>query len=134
MIHILYSYIIMCYKVDCKWNDWINGTCTKTCGGGSRTNTRTENVTAAHGGKACVGNASSEEICSVQPCPGQRRPLESSLTCIVVRQIYYYLFVIITFLMINIDSFDEFQCIMQLIVNGLIGSTVHAPKHVEEGK
>ena len=56
--------------VDCEWNDWINGTCTKSCGRGTRTNTRTKKVPAAYGGEQCDGVAAIEESCNVQKCPG----------------------------------------------------------------
>ena len=56
--------------VDCEWNDWINGTCTKSCGGGTRTNTRTKKVSAAHGGEDCDGPAAIKDSCNVQNCPG----------------------------------------------------------------
>ena len=56
--------------VDCEWHDWTNGTCSKSCGGGARTNTRTEKVSAAHGGELCEGSTSIEESCNVQKCPG----------------------------------------------------------------
>ena len=56
--------------VDCEWNDWIKGTCSKSCGGGTRTNTRTKKVSAAHGGEECDGAAAVEETCNVKKCPG----------------------------------------------------------------
>ena len=56
--------------VDCEWNDWINGTCTKACGGGTRTNVRTEKVPAAYGGEQCDGTAWIKESCNIQECPG----------------------------------------------------------------
>ena len=58
--------------VDCKWNDWIIGGCTKSCGGGIRTNTRTKNATSAHGGKECDGVSFAEERCNEQNCPGNK--------------------------------------------------------------
>ena len=56
--------------VDCEWNDWINGTCTKSCGRGTMTNTRTKKFPAAHGGEECDGAAAIEDSCNVQNCPG----------------------------------------------------------------
>ena len=44
--------------------------CTKSCGGGIRTNVRTEKVSEAHGGELCEGAASVEENCNTQECPG----------------------------------------------------------------
>ena len=57
-------------KVHCEWNDWIIGDCSETCGGGSRTNTRTQKVSAEHGGDECNGPTSVDESCNVQECPG----------------------------------------------------------------
>ena len=56
--------------VDCEWNAWNNGTCTKSCGGGSRNNTRTEKTSVAFGGDKCVGPASIIEACNAKECPG----------------------------------------------------------------
>ena len=58
--------------VHCEWNDWIIGDCSVSCGGGNRTNIRTENVTAQHGGDECEGTKTIEESCNVQECPGYR--------------------------------------------------------------
>ena len=33
--------------IDCEWNDWQIGECSKTCGGGSRTNSRTKEIEEA---------------------------------------------------------------------------------------
>ena len=56
--------------VHCEWNDWKIGDCSKICGGGSRTNTRTKKLSAAHGGDECNGPTSIQEGCNVQECPG----------------------------------------------------------------
>ena len=61
-----------CNAVDCQWNDWTIGTCSATCGDGTRTNTRTENVFAAYGGEECNGPASIQESCNIQMCPGMK--------------------------------------------------------------
>jgi len=55
--------------VHCEWNDWVQGDCNKSCGGGVRTDTRTENVEAKHGGEACQGPSSMEVSCNTQECP-----------------------------------------------------------------
>ena len=57
--------------VHCEWDDWVIGECDKECGGGMRTNTRTERQGAQHGGEECPGPASIEESCNVQECPGK---------------------------------------------------------------
>ena len=60
-------------KVDCKWNEWEEGLCSKECGGGIRTNIRTFNQTAAHGGKNCSGPSEIIENCNIWECPGKER-------------------------------------------------------------
>ena len=73
-LYFLIAELIVFYcVVDCKWNDWIPGTCSKTCGGGTKTKTRTEKVSAEHGGKNCDGPSSAEENCNIQKCPGNER-------------------------------------------------------------
>ena len=58
-------------SVDCKWGAWVIGQCSKTCGGGKRTNTRTRKLEADHGGIECHGSSSMTETCSQQKCdPG----------------------------------------------------------------
>ena len=62
----------MHYVVDCEWTDWINGTCTKTCGGGKMIGNRTHEKSAANGGQNCTGPSSIEDDCNIQDCPGFR--------------------------------------------------------------
>ena len=59
------------YKVDCKWNEWVNGTCSESCGGGIRINTRTIKNSESSGGAPCDGGTSIEDSCNEQECPGQ---------------------------------------------------------------
>ena len=63
-------FLLFLLVVDCQWNKWKLGDCSKTCGGGIRTNTRTKKVLSAHGGDDCDGLASVNENCNVQACPG----------------------------------------------------------------
>ena len=56
-------------KVNCEWGDWNIGDCSKTCGEGTRTNTRVPDILAEHGGVECDGEASIEEECNIQNCP-----------------------------------------------------------------
>ena len=58
------------YVVDCEWSNWTHGTCTKSCGNGTKIKTRTEKVEKKYGGKGCDGPRSVEEICNVKECPG----------------------------------------------------------------
>jgi len=55
--------------IHCEWNDWLVGECTVSCGGGVRTNTRDNIVSAEHGGDECTGLSSLEESCNVDECP-----------------------------------------------------------------
>lgn len=72
----------------CSWNPWSEwGACTwpypsynictllsinligsLTCGGGTRTRTRSQNA-AVNGGAPCVGSSSEVVACNTQPCP-----------------------------------------------------------------
>ena len=56
--------------VDCIWDDWKIGECSRDCGGGTRTNQRLPKVLADHGGKDCVGVSNITEVCNNQACPG----------------------------------------------------------------
>ena len=55
--------------VNCKWSDWSTNQCTKTCGGGQRTKTRTKKVSEKNGG-TCSGTSSESEACNTQRCSG----------------------------------------------------------------
>ena len=59
------------YLVDCEWDDWQIGECSKECAGGVRTNTRAKKVEADHGGEECQGVSSKTESCNVHECPGK---------------------------------------------------------------
>ena len=73
------------FRIDCpahcEWNDWIIGDCSQSCGGGNRTNIRTEKVAAEHGSDECEGDESVQESCNVQECPGHK--FSSSLSTII---------------------------------------------------
>ena len=56
--------------VDCEWDSWQVGECTKECGGGKRTNTRPIKTGAEHGGRNCSGHSQITEDCNIQECPG----------------------------------------------------------------
>ena len=58
-------------KIDCEWSAWTIGQCSKSCGVGSKTKTRTKITVEAHGG-SCTGTATGTEVCSNQnSCPGK---------------------------------------------------------------
>jgi len=54
----------------CQWTNFSKwGTCSKPCGGGTHTRTRTVAVPAKFGGAACEGNTSESQACNTQHCP-----------------------------------------------------------------
>ena len=55
--------------IHCEWDEWVNGDCSKTCGTGTRTNTRNKSVVEEHGG-TCSGEPIEFEECNTQECPG----------------------------------------------------------------
>ena len=59
----------LCLAIDCQWDDWVYGNCSKTCGSGTRTNTRIKSIVEENGG-TCDGNFTETEACNINPCPG----------------------------------------------------------------
>ena len=58
------------FLVDCTWNVWGSwGSCTKTCGSGSMTRTRSKNG-PFYGGIDCSGSLSESTSCNTNSCPG----------------------------------------------------------------
>ncbi|KAM9212162.1 hemicentin-1 [Dugong dugon] len=57
--------------VDGSWSEWSSWeACTRSCGRGNRTRTRTcNNPSAQHGGWPCEGNAVEIIMCNIRPCP-----------------------------------------------------------------
>ena len=53
--------------VDCTWNQWVLGTCSASCGIGTRTDTRTKSVDEESGG-ICIGESSRVEVCNAGTC------------------------------------------------------------------
>ena len=56
--------------MDCEWDEWEVGECSKSCGGGTRTNSR-KRIVGGYGGKDCSGSSIVLENCNVQECPGK---------------------------------------------------------------
>ena len=56
--------------VDCEWDEWEVGDCSKSCGVGSRVNVRTVKVNSSNGGKDCQGLSNIQENCNIFECPG----------------------------------------------------------------
>ncbi|NXC61674.1 HMCN1 protein, partial [Aleadryas rufinucha] len=57
--------------VDGSWSEWgLWEECSKSCGHGNRTRSRTcSNPPAQHGGKPCEGSALESVMCNLRPCP-----------------------------------------------------------------
>uniref|UniRef100_A0A8C2SL26 Hemicentin-1 n=1 Tax=Capra hircus TaxID=9925 RepID=A0A8C2SL26_CAPHI len=57
--------------VDGNWSEWSPWEeCTRSCGRGNRTRTRTcNNPSAQHGGRPCEGTAVETIMCNIRPCP-----------------------------------------------------------------
>ena len=52
----------------CTWNSWASwGSCSKTCGSGTRTRSRSKNG-PYHGGTDCSGSSSSSATCNTNAC------------------------------------------------------------------
>ena len=65
-IHFKFLYL----AVDCKWGEWTYGNCSRTCGTGTRTNTRAKEVVERNGG-SCYGDPMKVEECNTSPCIGK---------------------------------------------------------------
>ena len=64
------TYFTFSAPTNCIWSEWEYGQCSKSCGGGKRTNHRKELVHALNGGKTCLGSTWETEDCNTQSCPG----------------------------------------------------------------
>ena len=78
--HLYYTYIAkhaamyVCnnYVVDGGWSSWVNGPCSKTCGGGTQTLTRRcNNPLPSCGGNNCPGLSVIMSPCNIHCCPGK---------------------------------------------------------------
>merc|ERR1740130_384417 len=55
--------------VNCAWGAWTEGSCSKTCGGGKRTDTRVKSKPESNGG-TCSGESSlPNQECNDEDCP-----------------------------------------------------------------
>ena len=62
------------YSVNGGWTDWPKdwSFCSKNCGGGEKTKTRTcTNPEPANGGSECVGKGTKKRSCNTDVCPGK---------------------------------------------------------------
>ena len=58
--------------VDCQWNEWEIGECSKTCGKGVQIDTREKLEEEQFGGEPCTGEATRQKDCNVGKCPGKK--------------------------------------------------------------
>ena len=65
---IIITWCLSFLSVDCIWGDWKKGSCSKSCGGGTRTNERIKVVKEEHGG-TCEGESTEVEDCNKDKCP-----------------------------------------------------------------
>ena len=55
------------FLVDCIWGEWKEGKCSKSCGGGSRTDERSKESPEKNGG-TCEGESTRTVRCNEQNC------------------------------------------------------------------
>ena len=62
--------------VDCEWGPYGQWSqCSKSCGRGKKSRTRSVAVPASNGGEKCLGRVTEEANCMEQCCPGTRKVL-----------------------------------------------------------
>ena len=54
--------------IHCEWSDWAYGDCSRTCGSGTRSKTRSKTKEEENGG-TCPGGATEIEPCKDKECP-----------------------------------------------------------------
>ena len=62
----------MFVAIDCEWNPWFNGTCSKECGTGVQVNNRTIKVHDQNEGYPCEGPFYEIVECNTHPCSGNQ--------------------------------------------------------------
>ena len=62
--------LFWCNPVDCVWGDWVEGKCSKECGGGIQIDFRKKNQEELFGGNPCDGEPTREVECNTNECPG----------------------------------------------------------------
>ena len=95
------------------------GECSKTCGGGERTNLRDKKIRDRNGG-TCSGTPTVTEMCSMDFCPGIRFV---SYQCVLRK--------IIKSLKCYINDTIPFPFYMKSIANGINGKPASAQQRVE---
>ena len=94
-----YNILSIIVPIDCQWSPWTLGSCSKTCGVGTRTNTRAKVMTEQNGG-TCSGSATMTEPCNNGDCRTKFR-----------LGIHYNIFPIMTYVM---ECSDWWSCFIWL--------------------
>ena len=65
--------MVLLLSVHGNWSDWTPfGTCSKTCGGGTKNRFRTcTNPAPKHSGRDCEGSIMDSTECNTHPCPSE---------------------------------------------------------------
>ena len=59
------------FSVNCKWSNWGSySSCSKTCGGGTQSRSRSKTIIEANGG-SCPGSSTMTKDCNTQNCPSK---------------------------------------------------------------
>ena len=59
------------FAVNCKWSNWRSySSCSKTCGGGTQSRSRSKTINEANGG-SCPGSSTMTRDCNTQNCPSK---------------------------------------------------------------
>ena len=92
IVHRKFNFII---SVNCEWDEWVIGQCSRECGGGKRINSRSIKVNATNGGTNCSGVSEITEICNIQECPGKKIFVKFfSIKCILSISFYSSIYVL----------------------------------------
>ena len=71
-LYILSFELLSFFPVDCVWGQWSTwSSCSKSCGGGTNTRSRSKIETERNGG-SCPGSGSDSKRCNTQSCPGKQ--------------------------------------------------------------
>ena len=61
----------MCFLVNCQWGEWNQySTCSKSCGNGTQTRSRSKSVIEKYGGK-CDGSSTQTISCNKKDCTSE---------------------------------------------------------------
>ena len=81
---VLLTLLFFSVAVNCVWNHWVYGQCSKTCGNGTQIKTRTKQAVESNGG-TCPGQHTETVKCYIQDCPGNLRIYFNLRCCLETR-------------------------------------------------